>query len=79
MDFDAYAKTAVDLVNVRLDSLDDLRSAFADERSWMREEATDKDLAAFRRAQRKLRDVFEAGAAGRDAIAVGELNSLLEA
>ncbi|NUT04484.1 MAG: CGNR zinc finger domain-containing protein, partial [Hamadaea sp.] len=26
MDFDAYAKTAVDLVNVRLDTLDDLRA-----------------------------------------------------
>lgn len=79
MDFDAYAKTAVDLVNLRLDSLDDLRAAFEDERSWMRDEVTDKDLAAFRRAQRKLRDVFEAGAAGQDLIAVGELNGLLEA
>lgn len=79
MDFDAYAKTAVDLVNLRLDSLDDLRSAFEDERSWMRDEATEKDLSALRRAQRKLRDVFEAGAAGQDAIAVGELNGLLEA
>jgi len=79
VDFDAYAKTAVDLVNLRLDSLDDLRIAFEDERSWMRDEATEKDLAAFRRAQRKLREVFEAGASGQDAIAVGELNALLEA
>jgi predicted RNA-binding Zn ribbon-like protein len=79
VDFDAYAKTAVDLVNLRLDTLDDLRAAFEDERSWMRHEVTEKDLASFRRAQRKLRDVFEAGASGRDAIAVGELNGLLEA
>jgi predicted RNA-binding Zn ribbon-like protein len=79
VDFDAYAKTAVDLVNLRLDSLDDLRTTFEDERSWMRDEVTEKDLAAFRRAQRKLRDVFEAGASGQDLIAVGELNGLLEA
>ena len=79
VDFDAYAKTAVDLVNTRLDSLDDLCATFGGERSWMRDEVTDKDLAALRRAQRKLRDVFEAGASGRDSIAVGELNALLEA
>jgi predicted RNA-binding Zn ribbon-like protein len=79
VDFDAYAKTAVDLVNTRLDSLDDLRTAFEDERSWMRDEVTEKELLTFRRAQRKLRDVFEAGAAGRDTVAVAELNALLEA
>jgi predicted RNA-binding Zn ribbon-like protein len=79
VDFDAYAKTAVDLVNTRLDSLDDLRTAFEDERSWMRDEVTEKELLTFRRAQRKLRDVFEAGASGRDTVAVAELNALLEA
>ena len=42
-------------------------------------EVTDKDLAALRRAQRRLRDVFEYGTSGRDADAVTELNSLLEA
>ncbi|MEV6968157.1 CGNR zinc finger domain-containing protein [Hamadaea sp. NPDC051192] len=78
MDFDAYAKTAVDLVNVRLDTLDDLRALFADDREWMRESVADKEMAVFRRAQRKLRDVFEAGAAGRDGDAVAELNVLLE-
>lgn len=79
MDFDAYAKTAVDLVNARLDTLDDLRDVFAaeDDRSWIRE-AGEKDLTVFRRAQRKLRDVFEAGAAGRDGDAVADLNALLE-
>jgi predicted RNA-binding Zn ribbon-like protein len=79
VDFDAYAKTAVDLVNTRLDSLDDLRTAFEDERSWMRDEVTEKELLTFRRAQRRLRDVFEAGASGRDSVAVAELNALLEA
>jgi predicted RNA-binding Zn ribbon-like protein len=79
VDFDAYAKTAVDLVNVRLDHLDDLRALFPEERSWMRQSVAEKDLAVFRRAQRKLRDVFEAGASGRDADAVSELNGLLEA
>ena len=78
MDFDAYAKTAVDLVNAPLEHLDDLRAVFIDERSWMREEAVERDVAVFRRAQRRLRDVFEAGAAGRDAEAVAELNILLE-
>jgi predicted RNA-binding Zn ribbon-like protein len=79
VDFDAYAKTAVDLVNTRLDTLDELCATFGEDRSWMRDEVTDKDLAALRRAQRKLREVFEAGASGRDSIAVGELNTLLEA
>jgi predicted RNA-binding Zn ribbon-like protein len=79
VDFDAYAKTAVDLVNTRLDSLDHLRTAFEDERSWMRDEVTEKELLTFRRAQRRLRDVFEAGASGRDSVAVAELNALLEA
>lgn len=78
MDFDAYAKTAVDLVNARLEDLDDLRAVFIGERSWMRDEAADRDVAVFRRAQRRLRDVFEAGADGRDAAAVAELNILLE-
>ncbi len=45
----------------------------------MADEVVEKDLPVFRRAQRKLRDVFEAGAAGRDADAVAELNGLLEA
>jgi predicted RNA-binding Zn ribbon-like protein len=78
VDFDAYARTAVDLVNARLEDLDDLRSLFGRE-SWMGEEAAERDVATFRRAQKRLREVFDLGAAGRDAEAVAELNVLLEA
>ena len=78
MNFDAYARTGVDLVNSRLDDLDDLRSIFPDDNAWMREEVAERDLATFRRAQKRLRDVFEYGTSGRDAEAVAELNSLLE-
>jgi predicted RNA-binding Zn ribbon-like protein len=78
VNFDAYARTGVDLVNARLDDLDDLRAVFPEEHGWMRDEVTERDVAAFRRAQKRLRDVFEFGSAGRDADAVIELNSLLE-
>ncbi|HET6215077.1 MAG TPA: CGNR zinc finger domain-containing protein [Micromonosporaceae bacterium] len=78
MDFDAYARTAVELVNVRLDDLGDLKGLFGSD-SWMVQEATDRDVAVFRRAQKRLRDVFELGTAGRDAEAVTALNALLEA
>ncbi|HYN97412.1 MAG TPA: CGNR zinc finger domain-containing protein [Pilimelia sp.] len=79
MDFDAYARTAVHLVNAPLDDLDGVREIFTDEHAWMRDEVTDRDVAVLRRAQRKLRDVFEFGTAGRDGDAVTELNALLEA
>ena len=79
MNFDAYARTGVDLVNARLDDLDDLRALFLDESVWMRDEVSDRDLATFRRAQKRLRDVFEYGTSGRDSQAVAELNAMLEA
>ncbi|SNY05304.1 Putative stress-induced transcription regulator [Paractinoplanes atraurantiacus] len=78
VDFDAYARTAVDLVNAEVSDLAALRALFTDEQGWMREEVAEKDVAVFRRAQRRLRDVFEYGTSGRDAEAVTELNSLLE-
>lgn len=78
MDFDAYARTAVCLVNARLDGLDNVRGIFTDDNVWMRDEVTERDAAVLRRAQKKLRDVFELGTAGLDADAVAELNSLLE-
>ncbi len=77
VDFDAYARTAVDLVNADLDDLAGLRALFTAETAWMRDEVVEKDVAVFRRAQRRLRDVFEAGTGGRDADAVAELNALL--
>ncbi len=77
VDFDAYARMAVDLVNAPLDDLNSLKTVFPDP-EWMCEEATERDLQAFRRAQKKLRDVFEHGSSGREHEAVNELNSLLE-
>jgi predicted RNA-binding Zn ribbon-like protein len=80
VNFDAYARTAVELVNAGLDDLDGLRKLFAtDELAWMSSEVTEKDLSAVRRAQRRLREVFEYGTSGRDGEAVTELNALLEA
>jgi predicted RNA-binding Zn ribbon-like protein len=78
VDFDAYARTAVDLVNAPLENINDLKSLVGFD-SWMGEEAAERDVAAFRRAQKRLRDVFELGTAGHDADAVAELNTLLEA
>jgi predicted RNA-binding Zn ribbon-like protein len=78
VDFDAYARTAVDLVNARLDDLPELRAFFDAEHAWMRDEATERDVATFRRAQKRLREVFELGTSGRDSEAVAELNALLE-
>ena len=79
MDFDAYARTAVDLVNTDLDDFAGLRALFSADQAWMHDEVVEKDLPVFRRAQRRLRDVFEFGTTGRDAEAVSELNALLEA
>jgi hypothetical protein len=79
VDFDAYARTAVDLVNADLDDLAGLQALFTDDTAWMRDEVAEKDVAVFRRAQRRLRDVFEAGTGGRDADVVTELNLLLAA
>jgi hypothetical protein len=79
VDFDAYARTAVHLVNAPLFDLGDLRALLEPEGAWMRDEVTDRDVALFRRAQKRLRDVFELGTSGRDSDAVAELNALLEA
>ena len=78
VDFDAYARTAVDLVNADLDDLAGLQALFAGDLVWMRDEVLEKDLGTFRRAQRRLHDVFRYGTTGRDVDAVNELNSLLE-
>ena len=77
MNFDAYARRAVDLVNAPLGDLDDLRNLFGSD-YWMREEAAERDVATFRRAQKKLREIFELGTGHRDAEAVAALNALLE-
>ncbi|WP_306214919.1 CGNR zinc finger domain-containing protein [Actinoplanes sp. RD1] len=79
MNFDAYARTAVELVNAGLADLEQAKGLFGDELGWMAAEVTEKDLAVLRRAQRRLRDVFEHGTGGRDNDAVAELNLLLAA
>ncbi len=79
MNFDAYARTAVELVNAHLDDVAAVRALFTGDNQWMRDEVAERDVPAFRRAQRRLRAIFEHGTAGQDAAAVAELNSLLEA
>lgn len=78
VDFDAYARTAVDLVNAPLSSMDDLADLFGPG-SWQIAEATDRDLQVLRKAQKRLREVFELGSAEADSRAVTALNTLLEA
>jgi hypothetical protein len=78
VDFDAYARTAVDLVNAPLSTMQDLSALFGSG-SWQVAEATDRDLLALRRARKRLRDVFEHGSSGRSGATVAELNALLEA
>src|SRR3954470_11971760 len=45
VNFDAYARTAVDLVNADMDELAGLQAVFADDQAWMRDEVVEKDLA----------------------------------
>jgi predicted RNA-binding Zn ribbon-like protein len=78
VDFDAYARRAVDMVNAPLTSLDDLSTLWRGETGWMAGHAAERDLVSIRRAQKRLRDVFEHGSAGRQHEAVEELNTLLE-
>jgi predicted RNA-binding Zn ribbon-like protein len=78
VDFDAYARAAVDIVNAPLENMHDLATLFGED-SWQTAEATERDLAVLRRAKKRLRDVFEHGSSGRDDAAVAELNALLEA
>ena len=77
VDFDAYAKTAVDIVNTPLNAVDDLVALFGTD-SWLAAEVTDRDLGVIKRSQKRLREVFEHGSAGRDTDAVAEINALLE-
>jgi predicted RNA-binding Zn ribbon-like protein len=77
VNFDAYADRAVNLVNARLENWDDLRDLLAAD-TWELAHATERDLTALRRAQRRLREIFVLGSTGRAAEAVQELNALLE-
>lgn len=77
MNYDAYAHRAVALVNSDLADVTDLREIYV-ETGWSRIEAQERDLSVFRRVQKRLREVFDHGAARRDADAVVGLNSLLD-
>jgi predicted RNA-binding Zn ribbon-like protein len=78
VNFDAYAHRAVDLVNAPLSDLDDVKN-LVDAEYWVLNETTERDVAVLRRAQKKLREVFELGTGQRDIDAVAALNSLLDA
>jgi predicted RNA-binding Zn ribbon-like protein len=78
VDFEAYAHTAADIVNAHLTDVAGL-GRLIDAEAWPGADANERDLVALRRAQKRLREVFELGAAGRDADAVAELNALLTA
>jgi predicted RNA-binding Zn ribbon-like protein len=78
VNFEAYAHTAVNLVNSPLVDPTDMVAMFGVE-SWEAKEATERDLLALRRARKRLREVFQHGSSGRDAEAVTELNALLVA
>lgn len=78
MNFDEYARTAVDLVNADVDTLEQVRAFYGPD-SWQAAEVTDRDVATLRKGAKRLREVFEFGSAGRDHEAVAALNALLEA
>jgi predicted RNA-binding Zn ribbon-like protein len=77
VNFDAYAQRAVVLVNAPLTTLSDLVVIF-DEAGWPNATADERDLGAFRRVQKRLREVFGHGSGQRDVDAVAALNALLE-
>jgi len=78
VNFDEYARTAVDLVNSQVETVDQLRQLYGSD-SWQAGEVNDRDVATLRRGAKRLREIFEHGSAGRDNDAVDALNLLLEA
>lgn len=78
VNFDEYARTAVDLVNAQVETLEQVR-AFYGEGNWQSADVTERDVAVLRKGAKRLREVFEHGSAGRDDEAVTALNALLEA
>jgi predicted RNA-binding Zn ribbon-like protein len=81
VDFDAYARTAVQLINARLETSADVTALVRPDRPPPGELGglTDRDVGVLRRAQRRLRRVFALGTAGQDTEVVAELNTLLDA
>jgi hypothetical protein len=81
VDFDAYARTAVELANAQLETPADLTRLVRPDRPEPGELGglTERDVGVLRRAQRRLRRVFTLGTAGADTEVVAELNALLDA
>lgn len=84
MDFDAYARTAVELVNAELATEQDLVALVRPGGSGPEQLGglaglTGRDVGVLRRAQHRLRRVFALGTTGQDAEVVAELNALLDA
>lgn len=77
VNFDAYAHRAVALVNGSLETVDDLGKIYEDT-GWASRHAEERDLPPFRKAQPRLREVFDLGASGRDEAAVEACNAIME-
>ena len=69
VNFDEYARTAVNLANAQVETLDQARAVLASEAA----EVTERDVATLRRGAKRLREIFELGAGGRDKEAVEQL------
>jgi predicted RNA-binding Zn ribbon-like protein len=76
MDFVRYAERSAGLVNADLPAVDAL-IAFLEQRNWLHDQVTDRDVSALRRFQRELRPVFEASNRGDEESVVAQLNALL--
>jgi predicted RNA-binding Zn ribbon-like protein len=72
-----YAEEAAGLVNADLPDAAALR-AHLTRREWLHDRVTDRDAAALRRLQPRLREVFEASDTGLVDDVVAGLNALLE-
>ena len=77
MDFVRYAEASASLLNSPLADRADLVRHLAG-RTWLADQATDRDATVLRRFQRELRPVFEASDVGEVGGVIGGLNSLME-
>ncbi len=76
MDFVRYAERAAGLVNAAPTDAAALVT-FLDERRWLHDQVTDRDVTALRRFVKELRPIFEASSAGDEQAVVDLLNALL--
>lgn len=77
MDTDTYVQDALDLVNHRLGSLDEVSTLLAN-RPALRARLSPNDLEPLRRSQAQLASIVDSSAAGDDAAVVSQLNALLD-